>query len=416
MWARVKLKIDWPDIAFTWLAGARGGDAAALQRNLEAFWSPDGDAIACFSVRSGFDLLLQAMMAEGRLAAGDEVMFSALNVKQMVRAVERLGLIPVPVELDLADMSPRMDAAEKALTPRSKVFVVAHLFGARLDLAPAATFAKAHGLLLAEDCAQAYDGPANRGSELADVTMFSFGPIKTKTCLGGAMLRVRPAELRARMRAIQATYPLQSNSDQAKRALKFAGLKILISRPVFALLDLYFRWKGKSYDEGVSNAVRDVAKQKTPKQLRRRCSAALLRLMLRRLRQDVGPELAERTRLGRKLRDLVKDAGVLPATNAAYHDYWVFPIIVENPSETIAALRAAGFDACDLPRSEAIAPPEGRESLRAVVAEKTLQNLIVLPCYPEMTDSAIEAQAEAFRKVARPATLPTPLAARAAAE
>lgn len=416
MWARVKLKIDWSDIAFTLLAALRGGDEARLKTELEDFWSPKGDAIACFSVRSGFDLLLQAMLADGRLAEGDEVLFSALNVKQMVRAVERLGLVPVPVELDLADMSPRMDAAEMAVTAKSKVFVVAHLFGARLDLAPAAAFAARHGLLLVEDCAQAYDGPLNRGSELADVAMFSFGPIKTKTCLGGGMLTVKDAELLARMRGIQADYDVQTDKDQAKRALKFAALKIVTSKPVFWLIDRYFRIKGRSYDEGVSNAVRDVAKQKTPKQLRKRCSAALLRLLARRLRQDVRPELRERIRLGGKMRALIEDAALLPASSAAYHDYWVFAAIVENPAETIAQLRQAGFDACDLPRSEAIAPPEGREHLRAVVAEKVLKNLIVLPCYPEMPDSAVESEARAFRLVAKHPVMPEPMATRAAAE
>ncbi len=416
MWARVKLKIDWSDIAYTLAAATRGGDVTALQASLEQYWSPKGDAIACFSVRSGFDLLLQAMMDDDALAEGDEVLFSALNVKQMVRAVERLGLVPVPVDLDLADMSPRMDAAEKAVTDRSKVFIVAHLFGARLDLAPSAAFAKQHGLLLVEDCAQAYDGAANRGSDLADVAMFSFGPIKTKTCLGGAMLTVRRPSILQKMREIQAAYPIQSDRDQAKRALKFAALKIVTSRPVFWLLDRFFRLKGQSYDEGISNAVRDVAKQKTPKQLRRRCSATLLRLMARRLRQDVSAELRERIRLGRMLRGLTERDAVLPAGKAGYHDYWVFPAIVENPADTIAALRKAGFDACDLPRSEAIAPPPGREHLRALVAEKTLSNLIVLPCYPEMSDKAIAAQGQAFASVAAPATMPTPGRPAAAAE
>ncbi len=415
MWARVKLKIDWSDLWFTLRAARRGGDADRLQQELEAFWSPRGDALACISVRSGYDLLLQAMMADGTLEAGDEIMFSALNIKQMVRVTERLGLVPVPVDLNLADMSPRMDAAERAVGPRTKAFVVAHLFGARVDLGPVAVFARKHGLLLVEDCAQAYDGPANRGSAVADVAMFSFGPIKTKTCLGGAMLTVRRPDLLARMRSIQATYPRQENRDQAKRALKFAALKIVISKPVFRLIDLAFRLRGKSYDEGVSNAVRDVAKQKTPKQLRRRCSAALLELMLRRLRQDVAPELRERMRLGGRLRAAVDGAAILPATASRYHDYWVFPAIVENPAETIAAMRKAGFDACDLPRSEAIAPPPGREDLRAVVAEKTLTNLIVLPCYPEMPDREIDRQAEAFRRVARPAEMPQPLAALPAA-
>lgn len=407
MWARVKLKVDWSDIVYTAISGMRGGDVDTLQRDLETFWSPKGDAIACFSVRSGFDLLLQAMMAEGRLAEGDAVLFSALNVKQMVRAVERLGLVPVPVELDLDDMRPRMDAAMRAVDGKAKVFVVAHLFGARFDLQPASNFAKEHGILLVEDCAQAYDG-VYRGSPLADVAMFSFGPIKTKTCLGGGILTVSDADLLATMRRIQAEYPVQENKAHVKRALKFGALKLATSRIVFGAVAKACRMLGRDYDATMSNAVRDVAKQKTPKQLRMRCSPALLKLLRRRLSQDVAAELAERTRQGKLLRTLLEEYAVLPARGAKYHDYWVFPAIVENPNEVIQALRLQGFDACDLPRSEAIAPPEGREDLRASIAETMLTNLIVVPCYPGMSDATLRRQAEIFRSVAIPKALPAP--------
>mgnify|MGYP003330258055 CR=1 FL=1 len=415
MWARVKLKIGWSDLAYTLYSAMRGGDRNQLLENLEHYWSPKGDALNCFSVRGGFDLLLQAMFAEGRIQEGDEIMFSALNVKQMVRAVERLNLVPVPVDLDLSDMSPSIEAAERAVNSRSKVFVVAHLFGARVDIKPAFEFAQRHGLLLVEDCAQAYDGQTNRGTAFADVAMFSFGPIKTKTCLGGAMLNIKDDKLRERMREIRSSYGVQTNADHAKRAIAFAGLKIVTTRPMFWLLDRAFRLRGRSFDEGVSNAVRDVAKQKTPKQLRRQCSTALLRLMLRRLQQDVSQELNERTRLGQKLRSLIDLQSVLPAAKSNYHDYWVFPAIVENPQDTISALRLAGFDACDLPRSEAIKPPSGRDNLRAVVAEAALEKLIVLPCYPEMPDKALEVEAAAFNRVAKVARLPEPLTKSSAA-
>lgn len=407
MWARVKLKVDWSDIIYTVISGMRGGDVDVLQRDLEAFWSPKGDAIACFSVRSGFDLLLQAMLADGRLNEGDAILFSALNVKQMVRAVERLGLVPVPVELDLGDMRPRMDAAARAADGRAKVFVVAHLFGARMDLEPVSAFTKEHDLLLVEDCAQAYDG-VYRGSPLSDVAMFSFGPIKTKTCLGGGLLTVSDENLLAQMRRIQATYPVQENKAHVKRALKFGALKIATSRVVFGAVAMACRLMGRDYDAAMSNAVRDVAKQKTPKQLRMRCSPALLKLLRRRLSQEVATELAERTRQGKLLRGLLDDYAVLPAGAAKYHDYWVFAAIVENPNDVIQALRRDGFDACDLPRSEAIAPPEGREDLRAHIAETLLTNLVVLPCYPGMSDATLKRQAETFRKVARPLVMPTP--------
>ena len=67
------------------------------------------------SRRSGFDLLIQAL----DLKPGDEVIFSALNVKGMVRIVRDAGLVPVPVDLDLAHMGPRLEKLKAAITPRS---------------------------------------------------------------------------------------------------------------------------------------------------------------------------------------------------------------------------------------------------------------------------------------------------------
>ena len=68
-------------------------------------------------------------------------------------------------------------------------------------------FAREHGLLLVEDCAQAFQGPERMGDPVADVSMYSFGTLKTSTALGGAILRVRDREVLGRMRGIQASYP-----------------------------------------------------------------------------------------------------------------------------------------------------------------------------------------------------------------
>ena len=56
-----------------------------------------------------------------------------------------------------------------------------------MPLQPFAEKAQEHGLLLWEDCAQAFDG-RYAGHPEADAVMFSFGPIKTATALGGVIV------------------------------------------------------------------------------------------------------------------------------------------------------------------------------------------------------------------------------------
>jgi perosamine synthetase len=105
----------------------------------------------------------------------------------------------VPVDINSRTLATYPSALEAVLTSRVRVLLVAHLFGGRMDLGPVA-FAREHGLILAEDCAQAFKGPDHMGHTAADVSMYSFGTLNTSTALGGAVLRVRDREALRKMR------------------------------------------------------------------------------------------------------------------------------------------------------------------------------------------------------------------------
>jgi dTDP-4-amino-4,6-dideoxygalactose transaminase len=432
MWVRTQLKIKWSDLVAGVKFGLSPPDRKAQLQKAEAYFG--GDSIAAYSVRSGFDLLLQAL----DLKPGDEVIFSALNVKGMVRVVREAGLVPVPVDLEIAHMGPSLERLQAAITPRSKVFVVAHLFGARLALDPLFALARSKGIIAVEDCAQAFNGRDYPGSSVADVNMFSFGPIKTATALGGALIRVKDAKLRERMRTIQATYPLQPDKQHLKRVLQFMGLKIVtvpwVLAAIFYMQDRKKKRKQASsaattakpmppwqnpqsidlpsertatpkpakqvYEDRLADLVRDVAPLKTAANLRQQPSAAMLALMNRRLEQFDANLIRERTRKGELLRDQLNGSVVMPAQRNAHHDYWVFPLLVNEPRKFIEGLRAEGFDASDLPRSQHIAAPADRPSLEPKIAAKVMKDLIVVPCYDAMPDRELLRMAKVIRKIA----------------
>ena len=393
MWARTQLKIGWADLAFGAVSCVKRQDRDALQRRIEADWSPAADALACLSVRSGFDLLLQAL----KLDPGSEIVFSALNIKGMVKIVSRHGFVPVPVDVDFETMGPRLDSLERAITPRTRMIVVAHLFGARLDLHPIVALARQHNILFVEDCAQIFDG-AYRGHPDADVCMFSFGPLKTATALGGGILQVRDPGLLAAMRLIQDTYPVQGERAYLNRVAKFAALKVITAPFVFGLLYRAFRALGKDYEDPVSDAVRNVAQLGSSKKIRQRPSASMLAVLERRLKTFDTGEFAERGRIGHTMLRLLGGAVRCPGTRNPVHTYWIFPIVSREPKKLIADLRAAGFDACDLPRSQAVEAPDSRPDLDPTIARDTLQHLVVLPCYPGMPAGEIERQAEIVKR------------------
>jgi dTDP-4-amino-4,6-dideoxygalactose transaminase len=404
MWARGRFDISWTDLAFGVLRCAWPDEREALQLRVEKLWSDGGDALACYSVRSGFDLLLQSL----RLPPGSEVLFSALNVKGMIRVVERLGLVPVPVDLDLDLLAPRADLLERAVTAKSRVLVVAHLFGARIDLGPVLEVARRHALFVVEDCAQAFEGVGDTGHPGADASFFSFGPLKTATALGGALVRVADPELLAQMRQYLAEYPVQARRTYLSRVARFAGLKLVTYRWTSALLlFLLTRITRADLDRQLEVAARRLTREKDPsrpsrpsQKLRRRPSAPMLALLERRLRRAPEKRIEARARAGRALLDAIGGALVCPGAGNTRHSFWLFPVLAKDPPALIAALRREGFDAAPLVSVRAVRTPADRPELEPVVAAEFVSQVVMLPCYAAMGAHALEREAAALRRVA----------------
>ena len=393
MWVRTQIKIGWSDLLTGGWRAYFPPDRKTELRRAESFFADDGSWMASYSVRTGFELLLRAL----NLAPGDEVIFSAVNVRGMVKIVTDMGLVPVPVDIGFSDLSPSPKLLKAAITARSKVFIAAHLFGTRADLGQVFAMAKAKGLVTVEDCAQAFNGKSYPGHELADVTMFSFGPIKTATALGGALARIKDKALLARVRELQAAYPMQTDKMQLKRVVSAVGLKLISSPMLLGAIYRYYKKRGRNYEEELSNKVRDVAPLKQANGLHRQTSASLLWLMNRRMRQLSEAGLSKRAAKGERLAGLLKGAATLPGQQARHHDYWLFAVVTDKPNELAAELREHGFDAGGLPRSQTVQPPQGRADLGPVLAKDMLDHVVVVPCYESMPDKEIDRQALVIR-------------------
>lgn len=139
--------------------------------------TPPLQSIYCLSVRTAFDLYLAAL----GLPKGSEVLVSAITHPDMVRIIEMHGLVAVPVDIDPETLLPISETLQNRISERSRILLVAHLFGARSSLDECIAFALANDLLVVEDVAQSMCSGDDRGDARADVTLFSFGFIKTAT-------------------------------------------------------------------------------------------------------------------------------------------------------------------------------------------------------------------------------------------
>ena len=346
----------------------------------------------CFSVRSGLDLLLGALDEE----LGGEVIVFAVTHPDMVRLIEGHGLRAVPLDLAPSTLEPRIELLEAALSPDPRGHGRPALRG-RFDLSAIAAFARRHGLLLIEDCAQAFRGPEDTGDPLADVSMFSFGSIKT-TAVGGAVLRVRNPKLLAAMRRLQEGWPVQTRRQYAGRLIKTLSLVLVGNPPVYGLLARGCEIAGRDLDDVVNGLVRAFPGEGSEELLRRirhRPSAPLLALLSRRLRTFEAARLARRAESGERVAGCLPGTVLHPGSDARARTHWLFPVVVPDPESLVCALRERGFDASRATSSIAPVPaPPGLSRFTPEEADRIMSRVAFLPVYPELPDEALDLLSE----------------------
>ena len=382
------------DISFAALAFAARACVAARRRGRERrvlqAWG-DSRAFVCLSVRSALELLLDAL----QLGEGDEIAFSAITHPDMVRIAEARGLRALPVDVDPESLTPDVEALERALGPRTRVLVVAHLFGGSVDLGPAAEVARRHGALVAEDCAQSLRGPNDRVDPNADVSLFSFGSIKTATALGGAIVHVADGGLAERMRWIQNAWPVQGRREYCARVAKFAVLRALGRPHVYRLFASSLAVLGRELDAVVNGSVKGFPGPDLQRRIRRRPSAPLLALLERRLRRFDHARLDARARAGERIARSLPEHVRRPGRRSIGPTHWVFPVLAADRGALVSRLRLAGFDAATATSSiAAVAAPPDRPDLEPTKARRALEQIVFLPVYPELGAIELDRLAE----------------------
>ncbi len=136
-------------------------------------------------VDSGTSALHLALRACG-IGPGDEVISVAHTAVASIAAIEMSGARPILVDIDPQQMTLDPHQLEQALSPRSRAILPVHLYGCPANLTEIVAFARAHGLFVIEDCAQAHgatwqDQPVGGWGDLA---AFSFYPTKNLGAYG----------------------------------------------------------------------------------------------------------------------------------------------------------------------------------------------------------------------------------------
>jgi dTDP-4-amino-4,6-dideoxygalactose transaminase len=138
-------------------------------------------------VGNGTDALWLTLLALG-IGEGDEVITVPNTFIATTEAITYCKAQPVFVDVDEKTFTMDPAKLKESLTARTKAIIPVHLFGQPADMDPILEFARAHGLFVIEDAAQAHgaDYKGRKAGTLGDAGCFSFYPGKNLGAFGEA--------------------------------------------------------------------------------------------------------------------------------------------------------------------------------------------------------------------------------------
>ncbi|MFM9097086.1 MAG: DegT/DnrJ/EryC1/StrS family aminotransferase [Phycisphaerales bacterium] len=157
---------------------------------------------------NGSDAILLALQALD-IGPGDEVVLPTFTFFATAGSVHRLGARPVFVDIDPVTYNICPKSVEEAFgcCKRVKSLMPVHLFGQAADLDAIMGIAKARGLSVVEDCAQAIgteDVHGRRVGSVGDIGTYSYFPSKNLGGFGdGGIMATNSDALAARMKRLR---------------------------------------------------------------------------------------------------------------------------------------------------------------------------------------------------------------------
>lgn len=326
-------------------------------------------------VSSGTGALHLAAMAAG-IEKGDEVIVTPMTFAASANCILYCGGTPVfaDIKADTYNIDPESIRAH--ITDKTKAVIVVDYTGQAAELDEIRAICKEHGLVLIEDAAHAI-GTEYKGRKvgsIADLTTFSFHPVKTVTAGEGGAVTTNDEQTYRRLLRLR-SHGITRNQDE-------------MVNPSDAL------WYNEQVELGYNYRMTDF-------------QAALLISQLNRLELFVSrrKEIVKRyDEVFSKMPELIVQKEI-EDSDTARHLY----VIQLNP-EHLKCSRREFFDAL---YAENVCPQVhylpvymhsyyqklGYKTGLCPIAEKLYENIMSIPLYYGLTDEDVETVIEAVKKV-----------------
>lgn len=388
-------------VADLWRSLVGTGARDPLRRFSEAFARFIGvrHAIPAPSARGGLTAVVSAL----GLSPGGDVIVPALTFHCVPAVFHRAGLRVRFVDVDPGTCCMDPVRVERAVGPRTAAVVPVHLYGRACEMDPILAVARARGLPVIEDCAQACGARSGglRVGSLGTAGVFSFHAAKNLAALNFGMVTTNSDELAARIAALLRDVPRIGMTEIAWRATVAASMD-LATRPlpwgsvIAPLLRLCARAGLDPIEaltsERATGSPGDLGRAPAP--IQGRIAARLLE----RLDRDN----ERRWRNGERLRLALQDVpGIeVPAPSRAGENiYLSFVVRVHERDVFRRRLLARGVDTH--PGNMAVGPriPGIEGEGECAVAEDMVRRLVHLPVHAGLGDRDVDRVAEVVRDV-----------------
>jgi len=326
-----------------------GEEVAAFEREAAEFLG----ARYAVGVASGSDALVIGSDILG-FRDGAEVLTPTFTFFASTSCVARLGGKPILVDMDPETLNMDLADAERKVTKKTVGIIPVHLFLQPTPMQKVMNVARAHGLTVLEDAAEAWgmesnvDGSWKKAGTIGDIGIYSFFPTKTLGAYGDAGLMV-------------------TNDEELYKKIKS------------------YRVHGSSvkyhHDYIGYNSRLDTLQ------------AAILRVKLQRTREAIAARARHAAHYTERLSTL-PEVRIPRVAEGNRGVYYVYNILVPRRDELAAFLKEKGIGTSiyyPLPlHLQKCFSYLGYKEGDFPVAERVCKEILALPIYPELRDDEVE--------------------------
>jgi len=362
-----RMRIPVNDLRRSWVVDCpevRG----AVARVIESGWYVHGPEHAAFEIElarflgvrhvagvaSGTDALVLSMLAAG-CGFGSEVVTAANAGGYASGAASQIGARVVYCDVDPETLLVTRQTLERAIGPSTNAVVVTHLYGNVVDVRSIVALCRPRGIAVIEDCAQAIGGRDSTGQRvgsLGDVAAFSFYPTKNLGAVGdGGAVATSDDTIDARVRSLRqygwsTKYRVADRSGRNSRLDEIQAAVLRVGLPRLDELNRR-RWTiARRYAEA--------------------CAGGSVRAVTGAGCETVAHLGVVRARDREGLRNLMREQGIDTDIHYPVPDH----------------------------RQPGLEPPVRATDLRE--CERAADEILTLPCFPEMTDAEVDRIASAI--------------------